>query len=393
MADGLTSMLTLIKNARLYAPAAMGSGHLLIGGGKILVVSQELPQINDSLLSETIDVRGARVIPGLIDGHTHITGGGGEAGFASQVPSVPLSHFTRAGVTSVVGLLGTDDVTRNTANLLARVRGLREEGLSAYCYTGGYHFPPTTLTGSIKNDIVHIDCIIGVGELAISDHRSSQLSIGELARVAADAHVAGMITAKAGIVHLHMGDGQRGLEMVRSVLNTTELPARVFHPTHVNRRKALFAEACELAAAGSWVDVTAFPVAEDEDAWSAAAAWMRYHDGGGPAGRFTISSDGGGCLPYFNEHGEVTAMDVGRSQALADTLRELLAQGVPLERVLPCMTSNVADLLRLTGKGRLTQGADADLAVLAEDGSVTDVMARGCWHLRDGLVRRRGTFE
>ena len=166
----------------------------------------------------------------------HVTGGGGESGFKSRVPPVPLSAFTSAGVTSVVGVLGTDDTTRDTRGLLAQTRALREEGIGAWCHTGGYHVPPVTLTGSVRDDIVYLDPVIGIGELALSDHRSSQPTLDELLRIASDAHVAGMISGKAGIVHLHLGDGERGLDLVRQALSISELPARVFNPTHINRR-------------------------------------------------------------------------------------------------------------------------------------------------------------
>ena len=71
-------------------------------------------------------------------------------------------------------------------------------------------FPPVTFTGSVRDDIVFLDPVIGVGELALSDHRSSQPTQDELLRIASDAHVAGMISGKAGILHLHLGDGERG---------------------------------------------------------------------------------------------------------------------------------------------------------------------------------------
>ena len=192
----------------------------------------------------------ARTIPGLIDGHVHVTGGGGEAGFRTRVPPVPLSRFTSAGITTVVGLLGTDDVARGPGELLATLYALREEGLNAYGYAGGYHVPPATLTGSVRGDLVFVEALIGIGEVAISDHRSSQPTLDELLRIASECHVAGVMTGKAGILHLHLGDGARGLELVREALSTSELPARVFNPTHVNRRRALFDEALDLARAG-----------------------------------------------------------------------------------------------------------------------------------------------
>ena len=319
--------------------------------------------------------------------------GGGESGFASRVPPVPLSRFTSAGVTSVIGVLGTDDTTRDTRSLLAQTRALREEGLGAWCHTGGYHFPPVTLTGSVRDDIVFLDPVIGVGEVALSDHRSSQPTLDELLRLASDAHVAGMISGKAGILHLHLGDGERGLDLVRQALDVSELPARVFNPTHINRRKALFEESVELARGGSTVDITAFPVEEGEDAWSADDALLRYLDSGAPANRVTISSDGGGCLPVFNDQGEITMMDIGEPAMLAQTLASLLRDGAPLERVLPAFTSNVADILRLHDRGRIQPDCAADCLVLDENHDIAGVMIAGIWHVQNGQQRCYGSLE
>ena len=384
---------TLIRNAEVYAPESLGRRDLLLGGGKVLWIGTDAPDLPAAFGAQVLDLSGRRLLPGLIDGHVHVTGGGGEAGFASRVPAPTLSRYTRSGVTTVVGLLGTDDVARGTRELLAHVNALREEGLSAWGYAGGYHLPPATLTGSVRADLVFIDCLIGVGELAISDHRSSQPTLNELLRIASEAHVAGLMTGKAGIVHLHLGDGSRGLDLVRRALDQSELPPRVFNPTHVNRRKALFEEAIALARRGCSIDITAFPVDEGEDAWSAADALVRYLDSGAPRDRVTVSSDAGGCLPCFDAQGRVCSMDVGHSGALVDTLRELLARGIALQDALPAFTSNVAGLLRLPGKGRIAVGADADLVALDASGAVTDVFAGGRPHLRDGAVLRRGTFE
>ena len=311
---------TLIRNADVYAPESLGRRDLLLGGGKVLWIGTDAPDLPAAFGAQVLDLGGRRLLPGLIDGHVHVTGGGGEAGFASRVPAPTLSRYTRSGVTTVVGLLGTDDVARGTRELLAHVNALREEGLSAWGYAGGYHLPPATLTGSVRADLVFIDCLIGVGELAISDHRSSQPTLDELLRIASEAHVAGLMTGKAGIVHLHLGDGSRGLDLVRRALDQSELPPRVFNPTHVNRRKALFEEAIALARRGCSIDITAFPVDEGEDAWSAADALVRYLDSGAPRDRVTVSSDAGGCLPCFDAEGRVCGMDVGHSGALLETL-------------------------------------------------------------------------
>jgi beta-aspartyl-dipeptidase (metallo-type) len=378
-------LLTLLKNADIFTPEAVGISYLLLGGGKILHIGRGSPDVDSSWLDETVDMEGAAVGPGLIDCHVHVTGGGGEDGFSTQAPPVPFTQFTTSGITSVVGLLGTDDETRTTAGLIARTRALREEGLSAWCWTGGYHIPPTTLTGSVRSDIVNIDCVIGLGELAVSDHRSSQPTFDELARLASEVHVAGLLSKKAGILHLHLGDGSRGLSLIRRILAETELPPRVFHPTHVNRRKELFEEACELSRKNSVIDVTAFPVEEGENAWSAPDAWEQFHQKSCPAGNLTISSDGGGCLPYFDDNGEMVKMEFATSRGMPDTLRELARRGHRLDAVLPALTSNVARLLRLPGKGQIAEGFDADLVCFDQDHRVRHVMAGGRWMVQDGL--------
>jgi beta-aspartyl-dipeptidase (metallo-type) len=386
-------MLELLRNCDIYGPDRRGVQDILVGGGKILWTGPRMDALPRSVPHQEMDIAGHRVIPAFIDGHVHLTGGGGEAGPDTRVPAVGLSEFTRGGVATVVGVLGTDDTTRTTGELVAAARALTAMGLTAYCHAGGYHFPPVTITGTVRGDITQIDPIIGVGELAISDHRSSQPTLDELLRVASEAHVGGMLSGKAGIVHLHVGDGPRGLDLVRQALAQSEIPARVFNPTHVNRRRALFDEALALAAAGATIDITAFPVGPDEDAWSAPRALMRYLDSGAETDRVTVSSDGGGCLPVFDADGRLAGMEVGAASAMGGALAELLAAGQPLERVLPAFTSNPARLLRLPLKGRIAADMDADLVVLSDSGAVQDLMARGRWHVRRGQPVVRGPFE
>lgn len=384
------SGLCLIKNANVYAPEALGRKHLLTGGGKILYIGDDVPQLDDALDIEVVDFDGAILTPGFVDGHAHVCGGGGEAGFSTRVPPVPLSDFTSAGVTTVIGLLGTDDLTRSTESLVAQVYGLREEGMSAYCYTGGYHLPLTTLTGSVKSDIVFIEPVLGVGELAISDHRSSQPRMEELLRIASETHVAKLMTGKAGVVHLHLGDGERGLELVRDCLRNAEIPARTYNPTHVNRRRALFEEACDLTRQGCSVDVTAFETGDK--GFEPVEALSRYIDQGFDQSKLTISSDGGGCLPNFNCQGELLSLGYGRSSEMTEVFTEM-ASHYPVEAFLPFFSTNVAQLMLLHGKGRIRVGADADLIGFDQQFRVNHVMAMGRWHVFNQELKLKGTFE
>jgi len=390
-------MISLLTNVNLYSPQSQGIKDVLVAAGKIVKIfnpsahnSQNIPsnwQVN------VIDFNGAYLIPGFIDSHAHITGGGGEAGFSTQVPPVALSSFTNAGVTTVVGLLGTDDTTRSIANLISRVYGLREEGMSAFCWTGGYHYPLTTLTGTAKSDITFLEPVIGIGEFAISDHRSSQPTYEEVLKLASETHVAGLLTGKAGIIHFHLGDGERKLALLERAIKETEIPARVFNPTHVNRNPDLFEDSCKLLTQGCYIDITAFPEGTADPGLEAFDAIETLVNQGVALERITVSSDGGGCLPCFDKKGELLHMDFGRSSTLLETLQATLKKGIALETVLPLFTSNVATLLRLHAKGNIAPNFDADLLVLNEKFEITDVMAKGVWHKRNNQLVISGTFE
>lgn len=382
-------MITVIKNANVFAPQALGINHLVCAGNKIIYIGKTLPAMD--LPHEEIDADGGMLTPGFIDGHTHLTGGGGEAGFSTRVPPVPLSKFTRAGVTTAVGLLGTDDITRSTESLVAQVYALREEGFSAYCYTGGYHLPPTTLTGSVQTDIVFIEPVVGVGELAISDHRSSQPTLNELLKIASQAHVARLMTGKAGMLHLHLGDGERGLGLIREALSQAEIPPRTYNPTHINRQKFLFDEACDLAKQGCWVDVTAFE--SGDVGYDPADALLRYMQQDLPQDKLTISSDGGGCLPDFHPDGSLAKMDFADSQSMTNVFYELIDNGEKVSRFLPFFTQNVAQLMNFHNKGHISVGADADILIFDKQNRIEHVIALGQCHVKHKQQIKKGTFE
>lgn len=389
-------VLTLLQNASVFAPAPLGRRDVLLAGGRIEALSAEgerLPALPAGLGARTLDCTDLSLVPGLIDLHAHTTGGGGEAGPETKVPAPHLGEFTLAGVTSVVGLLGTDCTTRSMEDLVARTKALRSEGLSAWCWTGGYEVPPRTLLGSVRRDLAFIEEIIGCGEVALSDHRSSQPSFDELLRLASDCHVGGLLTGKAGVLHLHLGDGPRGLALVRRALDESELPARVFHPTHVNRNRRLFAEALELGMRGPSIDITAFPASDDPDEVPAPEALWQALAAGVPAERLTCSSDAGGCLPVFDQEGRLTSMDVGRASTLLQTVQALCARGLRLGPALQFFTENPARLLRLARKGRIAPGLDADLLLLDEGHSLRHLFAGGEQLVQDGRAVRLGKFE
>lgn len=384
-------MLTLLKNASVYAPESLGQVDVLLADQRIAAIAPKLPDLPEGLPSETLDLSGKLLIPGLVDSHVHVSGGGGESGPATRVPRIALSKLTQAAVTSCVGVLGTDSTTRTIRDLVACTLGLRELGLSAWCYTGSYQVPPPTLTGSVRDDIVFVDPILGLGELALSDHRSSQPTLEEFLRIASDVYVAGLISGKGGTLHCHMGSGGRGFEMIDKALDTAELPARLYHPTHINREDWLFEDAKRLAQRGVTVDLTAFP--DDGHTLLAADAISAWRKEGLPLDRLTCSSDGAGCLPTFDADGNLLEMDIGNPDTLLIAIQTLIAREEPLEEVLPVFTSNAARQLGLKTKGRIEVGLDADLAVLSPSGELEELWALGQRMIEAGKPSKCGLFE
>ena len=120
MSSADSAPLILLKNAELFAPDAQGKCQVLIGAGRVLEIQPSGASSPRGVALETVDLHGRRVVPGFIDGHVHVTGGGGEGGFATRIPPLPLHRYTHNGVTSVVGLLGTDDCARTVRELVAR---------------------------------------------------------------------------------------------------------------------------------------------------------------------------------------------------------------------------------------------------------------------------------
>ena len=394
------AMVTLIRNAKVYQPEYAGVKDILVLNGKIAAVGEKLKaDFGGSVEAEELDAEGMAAVPGFIDSHEHIMGGGGEGGFATRTPEANLKDLVLNGITTVVGCIGTDSVARDMTALLAKAHALEAEGITAYAYTGSYRVPIQTLTDSLMKDIMMLDKVIGVGEVAVSDHRSSQPTFEEFARIAADARVAGMLSGKAGIVNVHLGDSARRMDLIERVIHETEIPASQFLPTHVNRNAALFDNCLELAKEGLTIDFTGN---EDIDYWETICDEVRVCKGirrlldlGISSNRFTISSDGQGSMPVFNAAGEYQGIGIGKASCLLKEVRECVQkEGIPLEIAVKGITSNVASVLKLGAKGQLKAGFDADICLLAEDSlELKTVMAKGQFVVRDGVQQVFGTFE
>ena len=392
-------MIVIIRNAEVYTPEYAGKKDVLLLGNKIAAVEDHISvEIKGPVEVTEIDAEGKLLVPGFIDSHSHIQGGGGEGGFTTRTPEAVLTDFTTAGVTTVVGCLGTDGVARDIISLLAKARGLDEEGITTYIYTGSYRLPLKTITGEIMKDIMVVDKVIGIGEVAISDHRSSQPTFEEFVRSVSDARVAGMLSGKAGIINVHLGDSKRKIDLIKRTVKETEIPITQFLPTHVNRNQDLFEECVEYAKAGGYIDFTG---SDDPDFWEKTDGEVRFSkglkrllDAGVNHDNFTISSDGQGSLPIFNEKKEYIGLGVGKSSCLILAIKEcIFRENIPLEIAIRALTCNPAKILKLKTKGKIEAGMDADLCLLNKDIDIDMVIAKGRIMVQNQKPVVFGTFE
>jgi beta-aspartyl-dipeptidase (metallo-type) len=363
------SLLTVIRNASVYAPEPLGRQDILIGGGKILQIAPDI-DIKASFDIEEIDGAGHVATPGFVDSLVHFSGGGGEGGFSSRTQPLLPETALAAGVTTMIGALGTDDITRSHADLLATARAYQAHGLSAYALTGSYRVPVRTLTGSVRDDLTLIGDFIGVGEIAIADHRGSQPTVDEMSRLAADARVGALLSGKRGTILVHVGDDEEGLALLHLATDRHPASRAQWHPTHINRRRPLLEQGIAWALAGGSVDLTTSTTPEilAEGEVPAAEALAALLAAGVPSGRITMSSDGQASLPRFDAQGRLLDSGVAAVGSLHEAVHEAVRRfGVPLEQALMSVTSAPAAIWGLPGKGRLAAGADADVLLLDPD--------------------------
>ena len=390
-------MLTLIKNAEVYAPQHLGKKDILLADSKIILIKDCIDHVNTSIPIDVVDAANHIIAPGFIDSHVHIIGGGGEGGYKTRTPELMLTDATTAGVTTIVGVLGTDGTTRRMENLLAKARGLEEEGISCFIHTGSYQIPVKTLTTSIEEDLILIDKIIGVGEIAISDHRSSEPTFEELVKVASAARNGGILSGKAGILEIHVGDGERKLSLMNQIADKTDLPIRQFHPTHINRNEELFKEGIQFAKRGGYVDFTTSTIPHflEEGEVKCSKGLRIMLEEKVAIDSITFSSDGNASLPFFDDNGDYKGLQVGKVSSLFQEVRDaVLEESIPLETALQVITSNPAKVLKLSNKGHIQPGKDADLVLLDKETlTIKTVFAQGKVMVKDGVPVVKGTFE
>jgi beta-aspartyl-dipeptidase (metallo-type) len=387
--------LTLIQGGDVYSPNPLGKKDILIAANRIVAVTDP-GEINIQGLSVTIEDASEKiVIPGFIDSHAHILGGGGEGGPETRAPEITIKDIVSSGVTTVFGCLGTDGTTRHMESLLAKARGLEHEGITTYIFSGSYQIPVVTITGSIRSDLILIEKVLGAGEIAISDHRSSQPIFEEFARLAAECRVGGMLAKKAGILHCHLGDGPRKLEFFFRLIKETEIPITQIIPTHVNRNPELLEEAIEFIQQGGYMDLTAGINPEsDKKEISIGTAVGLCLEKNAPLNHITITSDSNGSMPVFDNKGQLTGLTIATQKSLMTNFRHLVKKNlIRFQDAVRLFSTTPAVFYKLEQKGEIKPAKDADLLLLDKDLNLSGSFALGQKMMDKGQLIVKGTFR
>lgn len=386
--------MLLFKNISLYSPKYLGKMDVLTCFDKIAYISTN---ISTGIFPKTNVIDGKNLImcPGFIDLHIHFAGGGGEGGFNTRTPDLMLTDMTMAGITTGIGLLGTDGITRSMGNLIAKARSLEIEGISTYVWTGCYQVPTRTVTDSPRSDIILVDKIIGIGEIAISDHRSSHPSNKDLALLASEARIGGMISGKAGVLHLHTGDEPGGLEPALRLNKDYNIPFESILPTHINRNHNLFNQAVDYAKMGGHIDITTGIKPETPNSVELAPerAFRILLENKISPFFITMSSDAGGSMPIFDKDGKLLKLSIGSPSSNLETLKSCVSSGIAFETAIIPFTISPARLLKLKGKGEIKEGQDADLLIFDNNYNLKSVVSKGAIMVQDYKPFVFGTFQ
>ncbi|MBN2285826.1 MAG: beta-aspartyl-peptidase [Tissierellales bacterium] len=367
--------MLLIKNGELINPKPLGKKDILIAAGMIIAIEDCIDSQEIAKFADIYDAKGDYVMPGLIDQHVHIIGGGGENGFTSRTHEINVDDIISSGVTTVVGVLGTDGVSRSIPDLLAKAYALEIEGVSTRIHTGSYAIPSISLTDDFGKDIAFIDKVIGV-KVAMSDHRSSNPTAMDLVKLATRSRVSGLLSGKPGIVHIHVGQGKSGLDPIFEALDMSDLPIRQFSPTHVTRSKELFDEALRFARMGGTIDLTADSDNSAKHFSTLEALSLCPKE---LLSKLTLSSDGNGSMPKFDAEGVIISMGISSQETLLKTLSDAVTSKIlTLPEAVSLLTSNVANNIGLShSKGHVAKGYDADIIILGKELTLRRVIANG----------------
>lgn len=377
------SELSVLRNAHVFAPEDLGVCDVLIAGEKVVALEAGLDL--GGLQVAEIEVSGRRVVPGLIDGHLHVVGGGGNEGYESRIPELWVGELVSAGITTVVAPPGFDMVAKSLEGILAKAYALQNEGVTTFAMVGGFQRPFQTLTGSMTRDIFTIEKILGI-KIALGERRASRFQDHELIELAAQLEWLSGATGKACLMHAHLGESSDPAAQLLHTMRESGVAPQRFQATHCNYTPDTMQAARQVASSGGFVDFNPIldPSFGHPRAIPVVQAILQSLEVGIDSDLISMTTDGNASVPMTLADGSSGKYEKSLSwmwNAVVDLVQQ---GGLPLTQALSFVTTNPARALRLQPrKGRIRVGGDADLLVIGSGMSIEHVFARGR-HLVDG---------
>lgn len=384
-------MFKLIKNGHVYSPADLGVKDILLWEDRVIKIGENL-KIPEGFEGKEFDLSGKIIIPGIVDTHVHITGGGGEGGFTTRTSEITFEEIAEAGVTTLVGVLGTDGYARRVEDVLVKCMALREEGFDCYFLTGSYTFPITTMRGSVAEDIIFNEYCLGTGEVAHCDHRGSLMRYEEFTRLAADTRNGARLAGLKGVLNIHLGNYPDPADFFIRACEEDITFRPLIVPTHVTRKYDVFDSCLKFLEYGGQIDITA---GSDGDAsqksYGSVEGLEIIYKKYGTLDRVTMTSDGNGSAPIWDELGNMIGMGKGSSKVLLADLKKATKNGIiPFEETLRTMTTIPAAVYGLKNSaGTIVENGTANFAVLDENLDLVETILNGkrVWIKGKGVVK------
>lgn len=380
--------LIRVRAQEIYAPECLGPGEMLVLGDRIIALQANVTPLVEAMGAGNIqDISVHRVIPGLIDQHLHLLGGGDGDGPLARMRELGAEEILLSGITTAATLLGSEMRFKTLRALLYKAEGEAHKGLSTFVYTGSMGADPVSILEDAFSDIALFGRIIGA-KAAIADPLYNTHP-DRLTALAIQLRQARAQTGKPCILHVHVGRAQQGLEFLVRLCEQTGLPPEQVVPTHVNRAAAVtpvFRQGIEWAKQGGMIDFTCClgPLDGIRSGMDTVEAVLQALDAGVPPSQMTLTSDAGVAVP----DPELGSRQVPPSILMRDLIR-LVQSGLPWDVALAFVTVNPAQRLGLSKrKGRLAVGYDADFVCLTETSDIAAVYASGVFHNRHIKTRR-----
>jgi beta-aspartyl-dipeptidase (metallo-type) len=390
-------MFKLLTGGEVYAPEKLGKVDILVTNDRIVAVEENL-ELPSKYECEVVDATDKIIYPGFVDTHIHFTGADDGQGPVGHTYDVSWQDIVESGVTTAVGTLGGEMWVRTLEQLYGKAIELDKMGLTTYIYTGGFHIPPITITGSVRRDIILLEKVRGL-KTAISDATTSHHTWRELAELVSEVNIGAETVKKTAVTHVHVGRRPQRMDMLFELIENTGLDPKGIVPTHVNRiTPDVIAQGIDWIKRGGVVDLTTQMRREEGTLTGVKTEYAvkRMLDAGCPIEGITISSDANCPMAIRDSSGKQIGLYVALVDFNRREIRDIVRNSVaPFEEALKMVTTNPARVLGIDDrKGRIKPGYDADIVIAnkPEDLKIDKVYSKGNMLVDGGKALFQGHY-